>query len=167
MFARARPCTAAWPAGGGVSRAVLFVLASLGGAAGGCASLPSSALDVAESNTSFEVMTLDPGQEGTGDQDFHGHRILWRTIVTDPATQERIIDIVNSGVSYFASPAKCFNPRHGVRLSRGKRTVDLVICYECSSIQIHDGDQVRRRATIDKQRDLDAEFDKLGGQAPE
>lgn len=149
------------------SRAALFIVASLGLPAAGCASLPSAALEVARDSTTFEVMTLDPGQEGAADQDFHGHRILWRTIVTDRAAQERIVDIVNGGVSFFASPAKCFNPRHGVRMSHGKRTVDLVICYECGTIQIHEGERSRRRVTTNVQPDLDREFDKLGGKPAE
>lgn len=141
-------------------------MACLAVPAAGCGSLPSAALEVAESATTFEVMAVDPGTLPAAGEDFHGHRVVWRTLVTDPAVQERIIDVVNGGISPFATQAKCFNPRHGVRVSQGKRTVDIVICYECGSVQVHDGESVTQIATTNVQPDLDEVFDKLAGKGP-
>lgn len=141
-------------------------MACLSGAATGCGALPSAALEVAESATTFEVMAVDPGSQAAAAEDFHGHRIVWRTLVTDPAVQERILGVVNGGISRFATQARCFNPRHGVRVSRGARTVDIVICYECGSVHVHDGETFTSLPTTNVQPDLDEVFDKLASKAP-
>jgi hypothetical protein len=37
--------------------------------------------------------------------------------------------------------AKCFLPRHGIRVTADGKTIDLVICFECSWIYIYYGDK--------------------------
>jgi hypothetical protein len=35
----------------------------------------------------------------------------------------------------------CFNPRHGIRVTHDDQTIDFVICFECSQIQVWRDDQ--------------------------
>ena len=37
--------------------------------------------------------------------------------------------------------AACFNPRHGIRVKSGDKTVDLVICFECLQVKSFAGDK--------------------------
>jgi hypothetical protein len=32
--------------------------------------------------------------------------------------------------------ARCFEPRHGIRATDGKKSVDLVICFECGWVYV-------------------------------
>jgi hypothetical protein len=36
----------------------------------------------------------------------------------------------------FGIAAGCFNPRHGLRLKGGGKSVDLVICFECLQVEV-------------------------------
>ena len=35
--------------------------------------------------------------------------------------------------------AKCFNPRHGIRVTQDGKTADFVICFECSQFDVYSG----------------------------
>jgi hypothetical protein len=45
--------------------------------------------------------------------------------------------------------AACFNPRHDIRATHEGKTVDLVICYECFSLQVFLGDTKAGALTTD------------------
>ena len=45
--------------------------------------------------------------------------------------------------------AACFNPRHGIRATHDGKTVDLVICFECFSLQVFLGDTKAGALTTD------------------
>ena len=52
---------------------------------------------------------------------------------------------------------KCFNPRHGIRATHDGKTVELVICFECSSFDIYSGSE----GSVEKTKHL------LVGKSPE
>jgi hypothetical protein len=56
---------------------------------------------------------------------------------------------------------KCFEPRHGVRAMAGGKTVDLVICFACSEVQVwsDDGKDLEGLALIGDS--AQAAFDKV------
>jgi hypothetical protein len=133
--------------------------------AAGCG-IPATAANVIENADQLEVMLLIP-HAGMADakegQNFHGHMVTDRAVVSDPAARQRIIDIIERGVRTGFTQAKCFQPHHGVHAVRFGQTVDLVICYECSNIEIHEGGVERPMiATGNVQADLDAELAKIG-----
>jgi hypothetical protein len=41
----------------------------------------------------------------------------------------------------FGTVAFCFQPRHGVRLTKDDRTVDLLICFECFRVRVYEDDK--------------------------
>jgi hypothetical protein len=57
-----------------------------------------------------------------------------------------------------ATPARCFIPRHGIRATHDGKTVELVICFECSQLWVHQGD-AKDWMTIGKEPQ--SVFDKL------
>lgn len=131
----------------------------------GCGSLPDSALAVLHGADSFQVLALEPehGEEpAPGAETFHGYQVLAKGDVADPEARERIVDIVNAGVRKGGTQAKCFNPRHGVHSVRGGRTVDIVICYECSALEVVEDGRATTLPTGDVQADLDEAFRAAG-----
>jgi hypothetical protein len=45
--------------------------------------------------------------------------------------------------------AACFNPRHGVRAKSKEGMVDLVICFECSSVELYFSEDETERSGAD------------------
>jgi hypothetical protein len=74
----------------------------------------------------------DRGIEGTKRIRFYGFPVLGYTYITDPTVRREVVAAVKKSMR-FARPygARCFNPRHVLRVVKGEETVDLVICYEC------------------------------------
>lgn len=157
---RPRPPAAAhepWPLLAG-----LAIAAALSSAA--CSVLPPKAGDVARHAEAFEILALNPrGDAPVGEaESFFGHPITARAKVTDPAAQQRIMDIVEKGMGQWATEAKCFNPRHGIRAVRGGDKVEIAICYECKNAEISVGGETTHTTTGDVRAELDKEFAALG-----
>jgi len=131
----------------------------------GCGSLPDSAVAVLDRPDSFQILALEPhptGEAQPGVERFHGHGVLAKADVADPKARERIVDIVNRGVRKGGTQAKCFNPRHGVHAVQGGRAVDLVICYECSALEVVEDGHGTTLGTGDVQPELDEAFRAAG-----
>ena len=124
---------------------VFAVVVTLLAAAGGCdkTSRPA-AEDVVTAAVaamghagSYELLSLDPTRATTrpaAGERFHGWRVLGRTTVGDPAARARLTDALRAGLrGDDALQATCFNPRHGVRVTDGDKTYELVICFECGN----------------------------------
>ena len=68
---------------------------------------------------------------------FRGIPVLGKVEITDPVKRKEIIDALNVSKAEGRSGAKCFYPRHGVRVVEGGREVDHLICFECHWLQIY------------------------------
>ncbi|MDB5293445.1 MAG: hypothetical protein JWL69_4686 [Phycisphaerales bacterium] len=88
-----------------------------------------------------EVFSLRPHPEQPR---FHGYEILGRMTVTDAATRQRLNAALQSGVRESdGRMMACFNPRHGIRVTRAGVTTDFAICFECRQIQVwRDGKEI-------------------------
>lgn len=129
------------------------------------APLPSSQTEVLDQATTFEILRIDPDADPSttgGADSFAGHKVLAKSAVTDPAARRRIREIVDSGLKAGGTQAKCFNPRHAIHAVSKQRTVDVIICFECSTAEIAEGSEVETRAFGDVSSDLEAEFVKAG-----
>jgi hypothetical protein len=113
--------------------------------------IPSVGLEALTDADRFVLLSLDPvppaSNEGSastqpvGDT-FHGYRILGQTVIRDPQTRRRLIDALRRGAtSVLNAPPLCFNPRHGIRVSRNGETTDFTICFECEQAKVWRGDQ--------------------------
>lgn len=76
--------------------------------------------------------------------DFHSYPVLGSCKITMPAELEAVRKAVRSldaaGRDWGGAIAFCFNPRHGLRVRTHGMTCDLLICYECSQVQIYRGE---------------------------
>jgi hypothetical protein len=102
-----------------------------------------------QKSESFELYSLEPArksdQDGKGVEDkdgFHGWRVLGKTELKDKADRKRLAEALRQGAEdNFGTQAKCFNPRHGIRLKGDGKVIDLVICFECLQVKVFvDGD---------------------------
>ena len=108
--------------------------------------------DVLEEPDSAELITLvpfppisDENPLGAGEEAFHDYKVISRTHVQDAAVTGELLDLIHRGVAASdGTVAACFNPRHGLRLHRGDDVVDLVICFECLSIDLYQADGTRQ-----------------------
>lgn len=67
--------------------------------------------------------------------DFHGYPVLGALTVTSPDERRTLVDQVTKSIA--RSPSRtfgCFLPRHGVRATLKDETVELLICFECSTV---------------------------------
>jgi hypothetical protein len=96
--------------------------------------------DVLQSPTRFEIIRLDPMAtlDGVPEKLFRGFAEVGRATIDDPEEARRLVELVRRGVERNGGMAAgCFLPRHAISASRGKETVELVICYECSQIYVY------------------------------
>lgn len=123
----------------------LFVLAGLLGVAGLASAqvkreVPAEVKKLLAKVEQFDLYSLDP--EGNRDEKdektMHGWKVLGKTTVKDAKTRKDLITTLEKAAGK-GSGAKCFEPRHAIRASGGGKTVDLIICFECSWIYIYEG----------------------------
>ena len=127
-------------------------------------------LDQAET---FELFALDPRSSGKATpstENFHEWRVLGKTEVKEPADRKKLVDALRLGAEDNAGTVDgFFIPRHGLRLTSGKETVDLVICFQCLSIQVYvNGNMAKGFLTTgDPQKEFDALLNGRGREAVE
>ena len=106
--------------------------------------LPKEVREAFEKATEFELYSLDPAREIKKDDKvmlFHDWKVLGKTTLKgDDAKQVRTA-IDKGRKDSDGSVAACFIPRHGVRIVHDKKTFDVVICYQCLSATIYEGDK--------------------------
>lgn len=141
---------------------LLFVLASCsseesqGGApspAAGAGPIPATfAADIdaaLNAASTVELYALHPDEdEGAADVTrLHGFVVLGQA-TAGAGDGEAVLRYIAEGVRSKASQAKCWEPRHGVRVVTEDGTrVDLVICYACNYVHVHMGDSDQRGFT--------------------
>ena len=85
----------------------------------------------------YELYSLFPiATSGGTKPQFHGHNILGQISITDPAVRERLNTALEAGAKDGNDAHLCFNPRHGIRVTRGGEVTDFVICFECHQVEI-------------------------------
>jgi hypothetical protein len=123
---------------------LVFALLVLGATVSNAAEknvLPEEALAILDKAEHLEVWSLEPIQRNEKD-DFHGWKVLGKTSVKNADAGKSLMSTLKKGIAENDGiAAACFNPRHGVRGVVDGKTVDLVICFECYSLQVFVGDK--------------------------
>ncbi|MCA8939317.1 MAG: hypothetical protein KDB07_05905 [Planctomycetes bacterium] len=91
----------------------------------------------------FELLTIDPNfEEGPKESNefdsvFHDHPILGRSEVSE-GDRARLVNSLYQGIAKNnGMHAMCFNPRHALVAATGEDRVELVICFECLSMNLY------------------------------
>jgi hypothetical protein len=105
--------------------------------------LPATASALLDEAESLELLSLDPGGR-TPDvaSGFHGWKILGRTTLRDASGRKAIVAAIRRGVREADDASGCFEPRHGLRATKGGKDVDLVICFSCRWIEVREGREI-------------------------
>jgi len=124
--------------------------------------LPDSVKSILDTGDRIELMSIDPTPprltrdafghwvvDGTNsvqaESVFYGYRVLKKVVVSDQDTRTRLTKAFEEAVerSNIMERALCFNPRHAIRAVRAGETADLVICFECRTVESYlDGNRV-------------------------
>ncbi|WP_413561159.1 hypothetical protein [Bdellovibrio sp. HCB209] len=89
------------------------------------------------------VYSLEPSQKGEGATDFHGFKILGEIKLQPEDVTEAALEFKDAAESYkdgLALPG-CFNPRYGIRVTKGGKTYDYALSYECNHLRGYDGNK--------------------------
>ena len=102
---------------------------------GGGQRLPADVTGILEKADEIELYSLNPDKrtkKATGG--LRGWIVLGQTTLSGDE-KKAILEALHKGIADSdGSVAACFNPRHGIKATHDGKTVELVICYECSSI---------------------------------
>ena len=114
---------------------ILFALLPALHGCGGGQRLPADGTQILEKADSIELYSLDPDKKarkpGTGFRDW---QVLGQTTLSGE-DKKAIVKALQKGIADSdGSVAACFNPRHGIEATYDGKKVELVICFECSSI---------------------------------
>ncbi len=106
--------------------------------------LPKIALNILENSKKIIYLTIDPkiSENSQGDKYFHKFPILSKIEIIYNNDK---IDFINqlydniSNADY--SVARCFYPRHGIRIINENDTWDWVICFQCGFARVYKSSQ--------------------------
>lgn len=78
---------------------------------------------------------------------FHEYPILGSVRVSDAdelaSIRQAVADLERDGEAWSGGVSACFSPRHCLRVSTSSGTTELLICYECTQVEIYsDGQRV-------------------------
>src|SRR5918993_1481937 len=157
MWARVMPGVRwMWRWGVGMKKAVIVIIASVSicgtflFAAHGSANrkpapeqprkaFPNDSYEVFTKSQQVTLYSLEPEKRIAGKELFHGYSVLGETEVSSQKLQSELKSSLVKAMA-GAYGAACFNPRHGLRLLNGDKTVDIVICFECGTTVIYYGE---------------------------
>jgi hypothetical protein len=98
--------------------------------------IPSPAKSILENANRLELLSLDPHHRSEDSAGyFYGYPVLRTVVVTSPDTRKALVSAFERAVEASdGRVAACFNPRHGLRASKGTNHEDFVICFECAQV---------------------------------
>jgi hypothetical protein len=120
-------------------RCALGLALALGACGCGVDLMAADVRFILDSPDDFELISLDPDHEAPKAKDqFHGWNVLGKVSITDRGEQATLRQALYQGVreNKDGMVAGCFIPRHGLRVTRDGKTVELVICFQCMSMQV-------------------------------
>jgi len=86
----------------------------------------------------------DAGKPGKDVELFHNYPVLGKIEIKEAAKRDEILAALKSGIDKSdGTVAKCFWPRHGIRVVEKGKTTDYVICFEC--VHLHQYTDVQRK----------------------
>jgi hypothetical protein len=105
--------------------------------------IPDDLRVILEKAEQFELLSLSPEQLREKPKNtFHDWKVLGKTTVKDAEVRKKLVTAFKKGVAENkGEAARCFNPRHGIRVTHDEKTVDFVICFECFQVQVFAGEK--------------------------
>ena len=119
-------------------------------------------LDQAERVT---LISVDGGDHRERDppagEALYGYPVLGRIEFTDPEQMRELIAALREGMAApDVQQAKCFWPRHVLRVEQGGRMADYVICFRCQNYELYVNGVRQHTYTRNFSRQVRPVFDK-------
>jgi hypothetical protein len=95
---------------------------------------------VLEKAENFELLSLEPERlEEVPKDSFQGWKVLGKKTIDTSEIRKKIVDALEKGVveNQGGVTVKCFNPRHGIRVTHNGKTADFVICFQCLQVHVY------------------------------
>lgn len=133
----------------------LLPLAACSGSPTESGEKPDGVLAVLANPDRVELIALHPyPHQIEGDQEMerlHDYGVLGRNALADSASANEVLALIEQGIEASnGMVAACFNPRHGLTVTTADAVWDIVICYECLSMQVYrDGERVDGHLTAE------------------
>jgi hypothetical protein len=110
---------------------------------------PESVRTALEQEPEFELLSLDPQhRDEDAPTEFYRRRVVGKIRVNDPAMRKRLLGALDASVRAENESAKCFDPRHAIRVRHSGRTFYLVICFHCNNVYIYSDDNLEHQDYI-------------------
>lgn len=107
-----------------------------------------SVLLTSERFTLYSLWPIPLPNLQTGNGRFHGHMILGQTEVTDAPLKRRLVESLYRSIAENTGfEAACHNPRHAIRAVKGRRIIEMAICFECFNIMVFENGRHRMERT--------------------
>lgn len=86
----------------------------------------------------FTLYSLKPVSDGrSGDGWFYGNRVLGQMEINNAAERQKLVAALYRGIAENTGfEAACHNPRHAIRAVKGRRIVEMTICFECFNVMV-------------------------------
>ena len=108
--------------------------------------LPQAAMEALEGAEQMTLFSIDPGRFSTsppGTVRFHANIILGETVISRSEQRRQIARELQRAVSASdGTMYMCFEPRHGLRVTRGAETCDFPICFQCGRVDTFVGEEL-------------------------
>lgn len=105
---------------------------------------PADSRKVFEQSDRFILYSIKSMRAPNQTNTFHGYPIIGQSEIKDTKIKADLVAHFYDGMAGDIMAAGCFNPHHAIRAMKGQKTVDLVICFSCSGVEIHYGQQEGR-----------------------
>jgi hypothetical protein len=103
---------------------------------------------------SFDLYSLEPEvtpEQAKGEK-LHDWPMLGKTTVSDPQKKKELFERLDAAIAEPGKGgAKCFQPRHAIRVDYHGDLVELLICFECGWVYVYvNGEQQHPHEEVDR-----------------
>ena len=71
----------------------------------------------------------------------HGYPVLGKVEITDPEQRRLVMAAIKDAIRKPKPPTTCFIPRHAIQWVKDGKTIDLIICFQCSQYREYRNDK--------------------------
>lgn len=131
----------------------------------GCGGNPPSPSDTGsapdpDAPEKVTLYSIDPNDNAKQQEEsFRGRPVLGKVEIQTPAQRKELVAALKDGIARRPEHyAKCFEPRHGLRIVDKDKMTEYVICFSCSNYSEHSDDGGKGLQAINS--DVRPTFDK-------
>ncbi len=133
----------------------------------GCGGEPAFQVPVPDRLTLYSIDGRQSGHDDKPGPDsgktIYGYPILGKVVIDDPKRRETLIRAFNRGIERSdGTMAKCFWPRHALRLERDGKVTDYLICFQCLQFAVYPAGQGGGAIDRSPQPTFDEELKRAG-----